>query len=176
MTLTVCACDPGVSLNVAIYAGPEFTPALFPDMGTKRKDSAGRDRTDPDVAAFLDTLDQYRPTIGGVEAVGPMRGKVGADGQGGRQGVASTARFMKAAGLVEGVYYGRGMRVVLIAPQTWRKAFRLPAGKDQSRVACTRMFPSMAASFKRIQDHNIADALLMAVWVWCRETGSRFPV
>jgi crossover junction endodeoxyribonuclease RuvC len=165
MPLVVCAFDPGVSPSMAIYAGPDYAPFLDTDLGVSRTRGDGKKRSDPDVATIMANLDKYGPTVGAVEIVSSRPG----------EGVASAARFANAAGLLEGIMLGRRMSVKRIAPVTWRKAFKMQPGKEMSRQVCARLFPGSVASFSRVKDHNVADALLMAVLLWCRESGVPVP-
>lgn len=81
-----------------------------------------------------------------------------------KQGVSSTAKFMRAAGAIEATAELTGYPFVLVTPQKWKKfhgLIGLPKGAslDLARV----WFPT--ASLKRQKDHGRADALLMATWL-----------
>jgi crossover junction endodeoxyribonuclease RuvC len=157
--MTVIGLDPGVAPSAAIYSGPEDMPAVFAPMGVARqatKDGKKVVRTDPDTAAIIELFDRYKPDVAVVELVGVISG----------QGLSSGARFMHAAGLLEGIALARGCRLLLPRPQLWRKAWGLPEGKDFSRQTCLRLFPNMVRDFKLKNSHNQADALLLAIWGW----------
>lgn len=171
--MIVLACDPGVSPALAVYGGPQFAPVVFPPLGISRETKKKVDgktktvkRADPDEAAILSAFDTYRPDIFVIEQVGTRPD----------QGIASTGRFMESTGLVRGIALGKGCRVTRVLPNTWQRAFKMPKGDDISRQVCTRLFPFMADKFKLVKSHNECDALLMAVYIWCLETGTPLPV
>jgi hypothetical protein len=189
MTLTVLAFDPGNSPSAAVYRGDNRF-VLYPPMGVARgitrrrkdedgitKDVKGKTHT-PDVAAILSIYQQWLPDIVVVELVSAMSSP-NADGTRTPQGLASTATLMHAAGLLEGVAYGVGLngitKLVKVRPQVWRSAWSMPSGKEQSRLTAIRLFPSRATDFKLVKSHNVADPLLMAMFIWHRETGTALP-
>lgn len=178
--LTVAAFDPGNSPSCAVYRGDGLF-VLYQPMGVKRtivrrrkdKDGVERDKagitSSPDVPAILGVYQEWLPDVVVVETVGAMKG----------QGLASTASFMHAAGLLEGMAYGVGLngitRLVKIRPQVWRGAWSLPEGKEQSRLVANRLFPGRAPEFRKADSHNVSDPLLMAMFMWHRETGTALP-
>lgn len=81
-----------------------------------------------------------------------------------KQGVASTAKFMRAAGSIEAVAELTGYPFVLVTPQKWKKFHSLIGSVKESSLELARChFPT--ASLKRKKDHGRADALLMALWL-----------
>ena len=59
------------------------------------------------------------------------------------------------------------LRPVLVQPVEWKHSFGL-VGKDKSAslVAAREAFPRMAATLARERDHDRAEALLMALWLY----------
>jgi hypothetical protein len=189
MTLTILAFDPGNSPSAAVYRGDKNF-SLFEPMGVARgitrrrkdedgitRDKKGKTHT-PDVAAILSIYQGWLPDIVVVETVSAIS-SANADGTRTPQGLASTASLMHAAGLLEGIAYGVGLngitKLVKVRPQVWRAAWLMPQGKEQSRLVATRLFPSRATDFKLVKSHNVADPLLMAMFIWHRETGVALP-
>ena len=177
MPLTVVAFDPGNAPSAAVYWGTTHF-ILFPPLGVersitrKRKDNLGIAKSvkgvtnTPDIPKILDIYRQYLPDIVVVETIGSRPG----------EGIASVATFNKAAGTLEGIAYGASLngvtRLTTIRPQEWRRAWRMPEGKEQSRLVAQKLFPSRSADFKLVKSHNVADPLLMAVYVYHHQTGT----
>jgi crossover junction endodeoxyribonuclease RuvC len=81
-----------------------------------------------------------------------------------KQGIASTAKFMRAVGAIEATAELTHYPFVLVTPQKWKKFHGLiGTNKFASLELARSMFPE--ASLKRQKDHGRADALLMAIWL-----------
>lgn len=81
-----------------------------------------------------------------------------------KQGVASTAKFMRAAGAIEATVELTTFPFVLVTPQKWKKYHGLIGTEKVASLELARsMFP--VALLKRIKDTGRADALLMALWL-----------
>lgn len=81
-----------------------------------------------------------------------------------KQGIASTSKFMRAAGSIEAVAELTGYSFVLVTPQTWKKHHGLIGTEKSASLDLARsMFPE--APLTRQKDHGRADALLMSVWL-----------
>lgn len=81
-----------------------------------------------------------------------------------KQGIASTAKFMRAVGAIEATAELTHFPFVLVTPQKWKKYHGLIGTEKVASLKLARsMFPE--ASLKRIKDTGRADALLMAVWL-----------
>jgi Holliday junction resolvasome RuvABC endonuclease subunit len=76
------------------------------------------------------------------------------------QGIASTARFMRAVGVIEAVCELTHYPVHMVAPQTWKKYWHLTSNKDESLDVARMIWPE--APLKRKKDHGVAEALLIA--------------
>ncbi len=185
----VAAFDPGTDPAAAIYGGPDYVVIPPETFGLKRnvKKPAKMNKatgavtpakvgvkTDPDEGALTKFLTDHMPDLIGVEAYGVR--PAGAGGQ----GVASQARYIHAAGLIRGVALGVASltngRVTTIQPQEWRKAFRMPSGKEQSLLVIARTWPSLYPLFPLKSDHDRADAFLIAAYLWHREMGVPVPL
>jgi hypothetical protein len=54
--------------------------------------------------------------------------------------------------------------VYLVQPRTWKSHFGLRADKHDSLKLARELWPAAAARFKRVTDHNRAEAALIAEW------------
>lgn len=81
-----------------------------------------------------------------------------------KQGIASTAKFMRAVGAIEATAELTHYPFVLVTPQAWKKHHGLIGTEKVASLELARsMFPE--APLTRQKDHGRADALLMAVWL-----------
>jgi crossover junction endodeoxyribonuclease RuvC len=87
------------------------------------------------------------------------------------QGVCSMFSFGRAAGVADGALALSLPQLIVesIAPQKWQNWFRakygIVKGQDfNSRELALKLFPDKADFFRRVKDHNSADAALLAVW------------
>lgn len=83
-----------------------------------------------------------------------------------KQGVSSTGKFMKNAGIWEGCIAALNIPYELITPQRWRKILdssvpKKPT-KEDLRAYAIKRWPKAAENLKRVMDHNRAEALLIA--------------
>jgi crossover junction endodeoxyribonuclease RuvC len=77
------------------------------------------------------------------------------------QGVSSMFSFGDSFGAVRGVLAAKGIPLLLVTPQAWKKrAGLIGTEKDRSRTVAQQMFPS--ADLARKKDVGRADALLIA--------------
>lgn len=83
-----------------------------------------------------------------------------------RQSVSSTAKQFRGVGLWEGMLAALGIPYELVAPRQWKHDVGLPvgAGKGESRVLASRLFPALADQFARAKDDGRAEAALLAEW------------
>lgn len=80
------------------------------------------------------------------------------------QGIASSGKFMRAAGAIEATAVLTSCPVTLVNPQMWKKHHGL-IGKDKkaSLVLAREIWPD--APLNLVKHHGRADALLMALWL-----------
>lgn len=79
-----------------------------------------------------------------------------------KQGISSSGRFMKACGLLEGLFIGMGIKVELVSPQAWKKSLDLlKKEKEDSVKLAEEIFD---VKFKYKYQHNCAEALLVAYY------------
>lgn len=79
-----------------------------------------------------------------------------------KQGLASTGRFMRAAGTIEAICQLTAT-THMVTPQRWKKDMGLDADKDLSLTSARTLWPE--ASLSRKRDNNRAEALLLAEWL-----------
>lgn len=79
------------------------------------------------------------------------------------QGIASTAHYLKGAGIIEGICIGIGSPYTLVHPATWKSKMMkdcLRDGKGSSIYRVQQLYPGL--SLPRVKDHGKADAILIA--------------
>jgi len=79
-----------------------------------------------------------------------------------QMGVVSAYRMGEASGAILAVLQCCGIRTELVRPQVWKKALGLTSDKDVARGRAIEMFPSQSDLFKRVKDHDRAEACLIA--------------
>jgi len=80
------------------------------------------------------------------------------------EGRSSVSKLMEGFGLVQGMAYGLQMKVVLVAPQTWKAAMGVTADKNTSLAKAREVFPDMQPYFRRKMDDGRAEAALIGLW------------
>lgn len=88
------------------------------------------------------------------------------------QGVASSFKFGRVFGAIEGMLCSLGFNYTLITPQKWQKTVhlpedreRIPNPKDRALASYTRLFPNVdlrASDRCKIPHKGLVDALLIA--------------
>jgi crossover junction endodeoxyribonuclease RuvC len=122
--MIIAGIDPGLSGAVALLDGGTGTVVDIFDMPTLELKRGGKTKREIDPHALAAALGRDRIGHAFIEAVGAMPG----------QGVASMFAFGKAFGIAIGVVSTLGIPSTLVAPMTWKKAMKVPAGKDAARA------------------------------------------
>lgn len=149
--LRVLGIDPGVEGGWAIV-GDDLELLAAGELpvsgeGTKRMVSG---------PLFRGVIADWFPTNAVIEDVHAMP----------KQGVSSSFKFGRAAGVVEGVIAGMLLPTVWVTPQAWKKHFRLVGSdKEPSRQKALQLWPNMATLFARKKDHGRAEAALIARYI-----------
>ena len=165
--MRACGIDPGSTPHVCVF-NPDASercglrwqffdvPSMLFGVSSERVDAF----------ALSTFLQRTSPDKVFVENVGPRpmaRGRA--------QGVASTSKFLRAAGYCEAVPMALGFPVVPVAPQTWKRYFEIPsygddtkAAKEHSRRLMLQLEPSLCSMLKRKLDHGRAEAALIAMY------------
>lgn len=108
-------------------------------------------------AEFARILRQAKPDVAIIEQVSAAP----------KQGVTSSFRFGKGAGIIEGIVLGMGIRLHTVAPSKWKPALRLTTDKEKSRALAIRMFPQVEGLHLK-KHHGRAEALLLAHYLQTR--------
>lgn len=134
----IAGIDPGLSGGIAILTLSGDIVGVWPMPETESE--------------IAELIAEFAPrlTIVLLEKVGPMP----------KQGIASTAKFMKSYGFLRGVLAALLVRRDDVRPQEWQKALGCLTGgkKAISRQKAQQLFPKCPV---RITD-KIADSLLIA--------------
>jgi crossover junction endodeoxyribonuclease RuvC len=81
-----------------------------------------------------------------------------------KQGIASSGKFMRAAGAIEATAALTGAPMMLVTPQRWKKHHGLIGTEKKASLELARQrWPD--APLKLVKHHGRADALLMAQWI-----------
>ena len=82
-----------------------------------------------------------------------------------RQGTASTFRYGRAVGAVEGALTALQVPIAFIRPAVWKRHFALGAGdKGKARALAAQRWPTHEAAFTRVKDQHRAEAALLGVF------------
>ena len=87
------------------------------------------------------------------------------------QGIASTFKFGRAFGRIEGAVMAWQCPVTWVTPLRWKRRMKVTADKESSRARALELWPDKHADFVRVKDHNRAEAALIARW-WIERDGS----
>ncbi len=82
------------------------------------------------------------------------------------QGVASVFSLGHSLGATQGALAALGVPTMLVAPQTWKRAFRLGSDKRQAQQRASEAFPGHAGRWVRVMDHNRAESALIGLYGW----------
>ncbi len=81
-----------------------------------------------------------------------------------KQGVASSFKFGRSKGVVEGFFAGAGLPIRYVAPSKWKRDLGLTADKGICRQRALELWPEQTAAFVRVKDDGRAEAALIAYW------------
>lgn len=146
--------DPGLSGAIALLEGRTLVdvfdmPVIETLSGKRKKRRISPELLTVELEKYIGTIDRAF-----IEDVHAMPG----------QGVSSMFTFGEAFGLARGVLAGLKIPTRMVSPVTWKRAMRLPQGKDASRGMAAQLWPASAASFRRQRDDGRAEAALIAFW------------
>jgi crossover junction endodeoxyribonuclease RuvC len=81
-----------------------------------------------------------------------------------KQGVASSFKFGRGKGVVEGFFAGAGIPLRYVSASKWKKDIGLSSDKEESRQRALEMWPEHAGCFMRVKDEGRAEAALIGYW------------
>lgn len=122
------------------------------DMPVLTVERNGKAKREIDLAALVALIENHRPAFAVVEHVGAMPG----------QGVSSMFAFGKGFGAILGVLAALRVPVELVRPDAWKKAARVPAGKDGARLRASQLLPAHGGHWRRAKDDGRAEAAMLA--------------
>ena len=152
MTTLFVGIDPGLSGGIAALDG-NGAVHLLDDLPTILRGS-GRVKRELDPAGLVLLLRPIAADIR-VAVVETVASRPG-------QGVASVFSLGHSLGVIHGVLSALGIPTTTTTPAKWKRQMGLTGtDKEVSRALASRLFP--AADLRRKRDHNLAEALLLAV-------------
>lgn len=146
--MRILGIDPGANGALALIQGHAVELHGMPNLKVKRGKS---DKAEVDAHSLWSLLSDLSPDVCYLEQVG------------GRQGQSASAAFNfgRAAGAAEYLCIAAGIRLIRVAPNRWKRALRLPSGKDEMKAAAMRLWPAQAAQFGKARV-DFAEAALIA--------------
>lgn len=153
MTAPVIGVDPGLSGAIAVIAGGHYavydTPVIAAGRGSYVKNTVNWPEF-ADIVARSSQLWGTNVALVVIERVNAFPG----------QGVSSMFSLGMSYGGAQGVAAAFGLPARLVAPQDWKRHYKLTADKEEARALAMRLFPH--ADLGRKKDHGRAEALLIA--------------
>ncbi|MBL4869581.1 MAG: hypothetical protein JKX72_01370 [Robiginitomaculum sp.] len=166
----ICGIDPGCEGGIAllikgvltVYDMPAYTKTTRkrgPKSTINKKWPKGRmmdvvKSTHVNASKLAGLLDENVPDICFLEKVNSMPG----------QGVASTFKFGRSFGAVEGVLEALEIPIVYVRPRVWKEDLRLSSDKSEALELASKLFPGNAKDWKLKKHVDRAEAALIAYW------------
>lgn len=162
-SICIIAIDPATTVAYA-YAGYNTINGLWSLQGhgeinkLQVKTNSGRNKSVVDATSFVEVLDSlkssYQQVVSVIEEVHAMP----AFGGGGKkkQGIVSTATFMRALGVIEGVLIAKGIARHYVHPVAWKRKLKVTSDKSSSLYKASLIYPNV-----KFKTHNIAEAALI---------------
>jgi Holliday junction resolvasome RuvABC endonuclease subunit len=164
----IAGIDPGQATGAICIFSPDGEIIYLQDLPTlkihkKKKNSEGKStksaKTLLDGHELRKILIEHSVGYACIEKVHAM------SKNGFQQGIASTASFMEAYGLIKGILIGLNISFVPVTPQSWKKATLNGYGKEKgSSVSRVKdMYPNLVLKSDRARkdNHNWADAVCL---------------
>lgn len=142
-----CGIDPGAisgAWGMIDYAGGYWSSGFIPHED-------GRIQAQAFKAELLQAIDR-QDVLFCIEDVHAMP----------KQGVSSTFKFGRAVGAIQAIVELTRAPWVIVSPQVWKREMKVSSNKETSLQLARTMWPN--APLKRVKDHGIAEALLLADW------------
>lgn len=151
--MRVLGVDPGLSGALALL-DTETEDLQVEDMPaiTMKRPSQQRKSNVISPSHLADLIEAMAPEVAWVERVHAMP----------KQGVVSSFNFGMGYGLLLGVLARQRVPFMLVSPVEWKRAYRLGADKQTSRLLASRLYPHFAHRFARRCDDGRAEATLLA--------------
>lgn len=146
--------DPGLFGAIACWDDDLRALAVFDAPIARTRVGNSRARATLVDAAYAQMVRALAPDRIVLELVGGVTG----------QSASASFNFGATFGLVRGFAAMMQVPIHFVTPQQWRAHFKVPRGKEGSRLRASQIFPAYAANFKRIKDHGRAEAALLALF------------
>lgn len=89
------------------------------------------------------------------------------------QGVTSMFSFGRTLGQIEAAIAAAGIPISYASPVVWKKALRVPAGKDGARARASQLLPAYAHLWPLVKHDGRAEAALIALFAMQRQSSLR---
>jgi hypothetical protein len=89
-----------------------------------------------------------------------------------KQGVASSFKFGRGKGVIEGFFASAGLPLQYVGPSRWKKDLGLSANKEESRQRALELWPEHAPRFVLKKHEGRAEAALLGYW-WVKHGEAR---
>jgi len=171
------AIDPGISGAACLFVCGSLVPIEpgglidLPTVGDAKQ-------REIDVLAFRDWMLQMEPDECIIEQVQAMPSIPGPDGVRRSMGAASSFNFGGAYRVLKAIPMLFNIPTRPVTPQRWRKLYGLKGGegsKETSRQLALQKWPCLSSYLNRKMDHQRAEAVLIANYLWKTETGQVEP-
>lgn len=152
--MKIAGIDPGVTGAVVIMEDGQ-PPKIFDTPAMVLRKPGCRTRTHYDLQGMAKILESQRPDKVFIEEIKPMqKGRIAAFSSGG-----GYHAWLMACAIFK-------IPVEKVPPQNWKRFVGLPKGADKeaSRLKALEHFPEKYEAIKNKQDHNKAEALLIALY------------
>lgn len=164
--------DPGINGGIAVIDGDAIIAAF--DVPVCGDDAKRR----VDVSALMNFLAAAKPDHAFIERAQAMPSIPGRDGIRRGMGASSSFNYGRAVGALEASITAACVPMTLIEARAWKKYFRLPGGpggKEASRQRVLQLYPRASSLFRRKQDHQRAEAVLIARYGAVTEAANSSP-
>lgn len=151
----IFAIDPGTTIGLCMgeladsTCTVRFLGEIAPIRSKVKKGKKQATRSLVNIWQLRDQLEPYKESAFAiVENVHPLPGR----------GVVSTATFLKAVGMIEGLLVAMRIPMESVTPAVWKRRLGLNKDKSRSIVKAKQIAPRWS---HKIKTHNQAEALLI---------------
>jgi crossover junction endodeoxyribonuclease RuvC len=152
--------DPGKDggLSYFTFDGSNVSLDAYDKMPTRKVEINKKKKTVVDEEILVPGIKNFSPDIVVIEQVTAMPG----------QGVVSMFSFGFSTGLIHGIVYGLGLKLMTVRPQKWKAVVLDETDKDKIAAIdfCKNNFPGINLCMKGCRkDHDgVADAICIGVY------------
>jgi crossover junction endodeoxyribonuclease RuvC len=158
--MIVVGIDPGLDGALALHDGSAIVALI--DMPTFAIVRGKTKRRDLDGQTICTWLKEHRPEHVYIEQAQAIP----------RQSAYATGIFFQVYGQVLGILTAHAIPYTVVPPVLWKRALKVPAGKDAARARASQLFPDAACRWPLKKHDGRAEAALIASY-GARELGQR---